>query len=164
MAHYQQYYNQNLHVLPIQFWYCTSLQWYNTRNTPNLNSFCWNAKMMSFSNLILTLFTCILCASAVYRHIFGLMLVAHGDLGVQLDHSNGFSIVWHSKSNFPAYWRAYAPKIVWTWHMRSHIIGFLLVALARVPMPIKIGTIFQNKLRPSDNIHTRCMYPDLGVS
>ena len=101
MAHYQQYYNQNLHVLPIQFWYCTSLQWYNTRNTPNLNSFCWNAKMMSFSNLTLTLFTYFLFASTMYKHIFGLILVTHEDLGVQLDHNNQFSIIWLSKSNFP---------------------------------------------------------------
>ena len=108
MAHYQQYYNQNLHVLPIQFWYCTSLQWYNTRNTPNLNSFCWNAKMMSFSNLILTLFTYFLYASTMYKHIFGLILVTHTHLGVQLDHNNRFSIIWLSKSNFPTYWRACA--------------------------------------------------------
>ena len=33
--------------------------------------------------------------------------------------------------------------------MKSHIIGFLLVTLAQIPMPIKIGTTFQNKLRPS---------------
>ena len=32
--------------------------------------------------------------------------------------------------------------------MKSHIIGFLLVTLAKIPMPIKIGTTFQNKLRP----------------
>ena len=32
--------------------------------------------------------------------------------------------------------------------MKSHIIGFLLVTLAQIPMPIKIGTTFQNKLRP----------------
>ena len=112
MAHYQQYYNQNLHVLPLHFWHCTSLQWYNIRNTPNLNSFCWNAKMMSFSNLILTLFTYFLYASTMYKHIFGLILVTHDDLGVQLDHNNRFSIIWHSKSNFPTYWRAYAPKII----------------------------------------------------
>ena len=35
--------------------------------------------------------------------------------------------------------------------MKSHIIGFLLVTLAQIPMPIKIGTFFQNKLLP--NIH-----------
>ena len=35
--------------------------------------------------------------------------------------------------------------------MMSHIIGFLLVTLAQIPMPIKIGTTFQNKLQP--NIH-----------
>ena len=34
--------------------------------------------------------------------------------------------------------------------MKSHIIGFLLVTLAQIPMPIKIGTTFQNKLRPND--------------
>ena len=33
--------------------------------------------------------------------------------------------------------------------MKSHIIGFLLVTLAQIPMPIKIGTTFQNKLLPS---------------
>ena len=33
--------------------------------------------------------------------------------------------------------------------MKSHIIGFLLVTLAQIPMPIKIGTTFQNKLRPT---------------
>ena len=33
--------------------------------------------------------------------------------------------------------------------MKSHIIGFLLVTLAQIPMPIKIGTTFQNKLRPN---------------
>ena len=33
--------------------------------------------------------------------------------------------------------------------MKSHIIGFVLVTLAKIPMPIKIGTTFQNKLRPS---------------
>ena len=40
--------------------------------------------------------------------------------------------------------------------MKSHIIGFLLVTLAQIPMPIKIGTIFQNKLRPSPGpcLHT----------
>ena len=32
--------------------------------------------------------------------------------------------------------------------MKSHIIGFLLVTLAQIPMPIKIGTTFPNKLRP----------------
>ena len=32
--------------------------------------------------------------------------------------------------------------------MKSHIIGFVLVTLAKIPMPIKIGTTFQNKLRP----------------
>ena len=96
----------------IQFWYCTSVQWYNTRNTPNFNSFCWNAKMMSFSNLILTLFTYFLYASTMYKHIFGLILVTHEDLGVQLDHNNRFSIIWLSKSNFPTYWRACAPKII----------------------------------------------------
>ena len=31
----------------------------------------------------------------------------------------------------------------------SHIIGFLLVTLAQILMPIKIGTFFQNKLRPT---------------
>ena len=35
--------------------------------------------------------------------------------------------------------------------MKSHIIGFLLVTLAQIPMPIKIGTTFPNKLRPSDH-------------
>ena len=34
--------------------------------------------------------------------------------------------------------------------MKSHIIGFLLVTLAQIPMPIKIGTTFQNKLLPKD--------------
>ena len=33
--------------------------------------------------------------------------------------------------------------------MKSHIIGFLLVTLAQIPMPIKIGTTFQNKLLPN---------------
>lgn len=33
--------------------------------------------------------------------------------------------------------------------MKSHIIGFLLVTLAQIPMPIKIGTTFQNKLLPT---------------
>ena len=33
--------------------------------------------------------------------------------------------------------------------MKSHIIGFLLVTLAQIPMPIKIRTTFQNKLRPT---------------
>ena len=33
--------------------------------------------------------------------------------------------------------------------MKSHIIGFLLVTLAQIPMPIKIGTTFENKLRPT---------------
>ena len=37
--------------------------------------------------------------------------------------------------------------------MKSHIIGFLLVTLAQIPMPIKIGTTFQNKLLPSDRVH-----------
>ena len=32
--------------------------------------------------------------------------------------------------------------------MKSHIIGFLLVTLAQILMPIKIGTTFQNKLLP----------------
>ena len=49
--------------------------------------------MMSFSNLILTLFTYILYASTMYKHIFGLILVTHEDLGVQLDHNNQFSII-----------------------------------------------------------------------
>ena len=112
MAHYQQYYNQNLHVLPIQLWYCTSFQWYNNRNTPNLNSFCWNAKMMSFSNLTLTLFNYFLFASTMYKHIFGLILVTQEDLGVKLNHNYRFSIIWLYKSNFPTYWWACAPKII----------------------------------------------------
>ena len=33
--------------------------------------------------------------------------------------------------------------------MKSHIIGFQLVTLAQIPMPIKIGANFQNKLRPT---------------
>ena len=33
--------------------------------------------------------------------------------------------------------------------MKSHIIGFLLVTVAQILMPIKIGTTFQNKLRPT---------------
>ena len=36
--------------------------------------------------------------------------------------------------------------------MKSHIIGFLLVTLAQIPMPIKIGTTFQNKLRPNGHL------------
>ena len=96
----------------IQFWYCTSVQWYNTRNTPNFNSFCWNAKIMSFSNLILTMFTYFLYASTMYKHIFGLILVKHADLGVQMDHNNRFSIIWLSKSIFPTHLRACAPKII----------------------------------------------------
>ena len=36
--------------------------------------------------------------------------------------------------------------------MKSHIIGFLLVTLAQIPMPIKIGTTFQNKLLPNVQI------------
>ena len=48
-----------------------------------------------FSNPILTLFTYILYASTstMYKHIFGLILVTHEDLGVQLDHNNRFSIL-----------------------------------------------------------------------
>ena len=46
-----------------------------------------------FSNPILTLFTYILYASTMYKHIFGLILVTHEDLGVQLDHNNRFSII-----------------------------------------------------------------------
>ena len=43
--------------------------------------------------------------------------------------------------------------------MKSHIIGFLLVTLAQIPMPIKIGTTFQNKLRPSNRGNsTICMH------
>ena len=39
--------------------------------------------------------------------------------------------------------------------MKSHIIGFLLVTLAQTPMPIKIGTTFQNKLRPIVKLRER---------
>ena len=46
-----------------------------------------------FSNPILTLFTYILYASTMCKHIFGLILVTHEDLGVQLDHNNRFSII-----------------------------------------------------------------------
>ena len=45
------------------------------------------------SNPILTLFTYILYASTMYKHIFGLILVTHDDLGVQLDHNYQFSII-----------------------------------------------------------------------
>ena len=48
--------------------------------------------------------------------------------------------------------------------MKSHIIGFLLVTLAQIPMPIKIGTTFQNKLRPNTYVvfaeQLRAEYPE----
>ena len=46
-----------------------------------------------FSNPILTWFTYILYASTMYKHIVGLILVTHEDLGVLLDHNNRFSII-----------------------------------------------------------------------
>ena len=43
--------------------------------------------------------------------------------------------------------------------MKSHIIGFLLVTLAQIPMPIKIGTNFQNKLRPTVHLLALSLTP-----
>ena len=54
-----------------------------------------------FSNPILTLFTYILYASTMYKHIFGLILVTQNVSGIQLNHDNGFQVIELSKSSFP---------------------------------------------------------------
>ena len=80
---------------------------------------------IQFSNLILTWFTYFLCASTMFKHIFGLIPVTHKDSGVQLNQDNRFWVIQLSKSIFPTKVWACAGYPVHSRHMSPFWFMFL---------------------------------------